>query len=39
MATEDVAHRLIGQPMAEIRQGADDPIVAPARILFCDTHD
>ena len=33
MATEDVAHRLIGQLMAEIRQGTDDPIITPLRPL------
>ena len=33
VSTQDVAHRLIGDGVAEIGQGADDAVVPPAGVL------
>ena len=33
MPPEDVLHRLIRQPVTQVGQGADDAVIAPARVL------
>jgi len=33
VTTKDIAHRLIGNDMAQIRQCSDDPVVPPAGVL------
>jgi hypothetical protein len=32
MALEDIAHRLITDPQAEVGQGSGDPVIAPGAI-------
>lgn len=33
--TEDVLHRLIGDPVTKVGQGTDDAVISPARVLSC----
>ena len=39
MALEDVAHRLVTDGVAQVGQGADDPVIAPGAILLGHAHD
>src|SRR5262249_25710969 len=36
---EDVPHRLVADRIAQVGEGADDPIVAPGTILLSHAHD
>jgi hypothetical protein len=35
---QDVAHRLVAERVAQVRQGADDSVVAPGAILLCQAY-
>ena len=39
VSTKDVAHRLIGNGVAQIGQGSDDAVVSPAGVLFGEAHN
>ena len=39
VAAKDVAHRLIGNHVAEIGQGSDDAVVSPAGVLSGEAHN
>ena len=35
VATEDIPNGLIGHVMTQVGEGADDPVISPARVLSC----
>jgi hypothetical protein len=39
LPAQDIAHGQLVDTMAQVRQGALDPSIAPARILCCHAHD
>jgi hypothetical protein len=39
VSAKDIAHRLIGNGVAEIGQGSDDAVVSPAGILSGEAHN
>jgi len=39
MPIENVPDRLVRDPIAQISHRSDDPIIAPARVLFGDLYD